>query len=234
MKLSTRWFPTNFPAQVDWFGNFNTNFADVAASLGFDPAVVASVDNDNQVMQFLAAVFQQVKSYEDAVRQYRKIITEGNIGADKPQFPKSLSLSLPVEVDTGIFERLSDLVDQIRVANGYTDEIGALLQILPTKPADKPVSDIKPTANVFAAAMGHHFSVVVEGREKATTFDVFIRRDGTEKWEMVKTASGKSVDVVVELTVAGMPERIQVMIQLMKNNQPYGQPSDAVYVTLNP
>ena len=176
----------------------------------------------------------QVYASAEAWLEYRKIITEGRIGEPIPDFPANPAFVLPNVVATGIYQRLDKLVDHIKSSANYTAETGALLRILPKAKTDKPQEEVKPTANVFAAAMGHHFSVVVEGREKATTFDVFIRRDGQENWELVKTASGKSVDVTVALSNAGMPERIQVMIQLMKNNEPYGQPSDAVYVTLNP
>ena len=51
---------------------------------------------------------------------------------------------------------------------------------------------------------------------------------------VVKTASGKSIDVTIEPTAQGKPEQIQVRVQLKKNNADYGQPSDAVYVTVNP
>jgi hypothetical protein len=39
---------------------------------------------------------------------------------------------------------------------------------------------------------------------------------------------------VVTPTTPGESEQIQVRVQLKKNNQNYGQPSDMVYVTVNP
>ena len=234
MIPSRRWFPGNFSARADWFDNFYTQFAAVAASLGFDADDITAVRNDNQVMQFLADVFTQAKAFDDAARQYRKIITEDDTGKPTPEFPANPAFALPVVVPTGIYERLDKLVDRIKVTPNYTDETGALLGIIPTQEGDVPELDVKPTIKAFSAAMGHHFSLVVEGREKATTWNALIKRDGSDKWELAKTASGKSVDITVELIAAGKPEQIQVIVQLQKSNADYGQPSDPVYVTLNP
>ncbi len=234
MIPDSRWFPTNFPARADWFSNFSKQFATVADGLGFSSEDTKSVENDNQVMLFLAEVFVQAKAFDDAVRAYRTEITEGDTGETTPQFPANPAFNPPVSVPTGIYERLDNLVKRIRVAPGYTDETGALLGIIPKSPADKPSDDVKPMVQTFAAQFGHHFSVVVENRGKATMWDVLIRREKQEKWQNVKTASGKSVNVEVELSQPDTPERIQVIVQLKKNNENYGQPSDPVYVTLNP
>jgi hypothetical protein len=45
---------------------------------------------------------------------------------------------------------------------------------------------------------------------------------------------GKSCDVTLTPTTPGVPEKLQVVIQLKRNNENYGQPSDAVSVTVNP
>ena len=64
--------------------------------------------------------------------QYRKIITEGDIGDPTPEFPANPAFALPVVQPTGIFERLNNLVERIRVAPNYTAETGALLGIIPS------------------------------------------------------------------------------------------------------
>lgn len=115
----------------------------------------------------------------------------------------------------------------------YTKEIGEALGIeVPSPDPFNPV-DAKPTISLFPAAANHHFSCVVEKREAADMWQVWIQRKGGN-WELHSTYSGKSADVSVSLTTPGEPEQILVRVQLRKNNEDYGQPSDPVYVTLNP
>jgi len=233
MIPSQTWFPTNLPARAMWFQNFATQFAIVAVSLGFTAADIASVENDNQVIQFLADIHNQLKAFEEAVRQYRVIITEEAIGKATPQFPANPAFDLPVVIPTGIFERLNKLRTRIMAADAYTDEIGALLDILPKQSDSIASADAKPTIQVSAAQMGYLFSLMVSGRAEADSWEVWILRKGGT-WTNAKTAVGKSLDVTITPTTAGEAEQMQVRIQLRKNNQNYGQPSDIVYVTVNP
>lgn len=234
MVPSQKWFPTNLAARALWYENFANQFSDVGLSLGFTANDIGSVTNDNDVFQFLANAIVEIEAYKKSLQQYLKIITEGNVGEPNPQFPANPNLTLPATVFTGIFERLVDLVERIRVAPNYTDQIGALLGILPTASEQLNPQDVKPQIQAFAAQTGYQFSVVVAGRGEWDMWDVLILRKGAPSWQNVKTAVGKSVDVTVQPTTPGESEQIQARVQLKKNNQNYGQPSDMVYVTVNP
>jgi hypothetical protein len=233
MIPSKRWFPTNLPARALWFENFATQFAIVATSLGFTNADIEQVNDDNEVFQFLADIFNQIKAFEEAVRQYRVIITEEAVGATTPQFPANPNFVLPKTIATGIFERLDKLRTRIMAADNYTNETGALLDILSKQTESIASADAKPTIQVSAAQMNYLFSLVVSGRAEADSWEVWILRKGGT-WTNAKTGVGKSVDVTITPTNAGEAEQIQVRVQLRKNNQNYGQPSDIVYVTVNP
>lgn len=233
MIPSQKWFPTNLPARAAWFQNFSTQFGISAASLGFSPTDVTSVGNDNQVMQFLAQTSVDLKAYEKSAKEYLEIITESEIGKPTPEFPADPNFALPVVVKTGIFERLVDLVNRIKVAPNYTDQIGASLGIVPTETGSVTPDNVKPVIEAFAALEGYEFSIVVSNRAKADQWLVAILREGATKWQNIKAATGKSVDVEVQPTQEGKPERLQVRVQLIKNNEDYGQPSDPTFVTIN-
>ena len=233
MIPSFRWFPYGLAERAVWFMNFFMNFSDVAASLGFTPAEVTAVDNDNQVMQFLADTTVQLEAYKDAVRQYRIVITEKEIGKNTPEFPANPSFTLPVEVPTGIFERLDKLVDRIRVAPGYTDEIGALLGIIPSSPDKPPPESLKPVATVVPAFGGYKFTVHAT-RLGMPAYKAQIRRMDSESWTDAGFSTTADLEVTVQPSTPGLTERLQVRVILLKNNEPVGEPSDAVYVTVNP
>lgn len=59
-----------------------------------------------------------------------------------------------------------------------------------------------------------------------------LRKGG--EWTEIATGEGKSSDITITPTVPGDAEQVQIYVQLRKNNANYGQPSDPIYVTLNP
>lgn len=233
MIPSNRWFPQSLPARALWMLNFAKQFAIVAMSLGFTQADIDSVENDNSVMQFLADIFNQIKAYEDAVRQYRIQITENDIGKPTPQFPKAPSLSLPVDVPTGIFERIDRMRSKIMLADGYTDEIGALLGILPKNTERPPESDLKPVATVTPKFSGYKYTVHATRMGKPG-YKVQLRRMDSDAWADQAQSQTADIELTATPTVAGQPERVQIRVLLIEKNEVVGEPSDAVYITLNP
>ncbi len=234
MIPSHTWFPQSLQERAAWYQNYNTQIAIVGASLGFSAAEITGFADDNLVLQFLADTDTQMAAFDRAVRQYRKIVTEGDIGEPTPAFPANPAFALPKEILTGLFERLNKARTRILAAPAYTDETGALLGILPRTPDSISPADAKPTITIQAAQTGYLFSVVVADRAESDMWDVFTMRKGAVNWISVGRFTGKSSDVTITPTTPNEPEQIQVRVQLRKNNQNYGQPSDVVYVTVNP
>ena len=234
MIPSARWFPSALPARAAWFQNFATQFSALAASLGFTPADVTSVNNDNAMLQFMNDNEAQISTYSEAVRMFRRIITLGSIGEPTPVFPANPNLANPGNSATGMFERLDILRKQIMLRPNYTDEIGAMLGILTAVNVPPPPSSVKPRIEVTGAQTGYHFSIVVSNREESNSWEAMVLRKNATQWQLAKTAIGKSADVTLAPTTPGDAEQLQVRVQLMKNNEPYGQLSDTVWVTINP
>lgn len=229
MVPSSRWFPTNLQDRVAWFGNFNNQFAQVAVTLDLADKVV-SVADDNLVMQFLGAGDLEAAAYLEAVRQYRRIITEGDIGDPVPQFPANPSLELPKVVTTGIFERLDKLVDRIRAADNYTDEIGALLQILPKPPTHKPADELKPELKetvMPAQQIEYRFTV-----GDTDGINLQIEVDGAA-WQDAGNFA-KSPAVVTVPGDATKPHQVNARARYLDGNQPVGQNSDIVSAVSEP
>ena len=93
---------------------------------------------------------------------------------------------------------------------------------------------IKPFIEARPAAGTYEFVIIVSNRGGSDMYDVQIRRKGSETWETVKSATGKSVSVRIEPTTPGAAEQIQVRVQLRKKDASYGLPSDPTYVTVTP
>jgi hypothetical protein len=234
---SRTWFPTNLAARAAWFQNFATQFAAVAASLGFLPAEVAAVQDDNTCFQDLASGFVEIEAYQDAVRQYRINVTEGAVGEPTPAFPAGIDPTPSELRPTGIFQRLIELVDRIRAATAYTDEIGALLGIFPSASGSgssfSGEDDLKPVIKTSASFGDYKFNVNVT-RLGQEAFKIEIQRSGSDTWTDAAFATSNPCEVTVTPTTPSQPERILVRAILLSHNEPIGQPSDPAFVTVNP
>lgn len=230
---SSKWFPYSLQDRVAWYQNFATQAAATGTTLGLSAADVLQITADNTMMQFLGTSAVTVDNYAKAVTAFRSEITEGEVGEVTPTWPADISFDPPAIPPTGIFERLIEYRKRIMASANYTPEVGATYDIVGTTPVPKPPAEVKPEIQAFAAASNYHFSLVVTGRELATMWDAWILRKGGN-WAKHGTFSGKSADVEVTPTTPGDAEQIQVRVQLRRNNEDYGQPSDPVYVTVNP
>jgi hypothetical protein len=119
-------------------------------------------------MQFHAQSKIDIDAYDDAVRQHRIIVMEGNIGEPTPAFPASLTLTLPEVVPTGAFRRLIEGRDRIIVHSTYTDEAGAALGMLASTPGPTPESELKPTVTVYDSFSDFKFNVNVSRKKNRT------------------------------------------------------------------
>lgn len=234
MKILKRlWLPTSLVALAPWYANFALKFAEYATHLGL-AADLPFVIEDNLTIQWMADADEVAKANLDGFRKFRDESLYAEKHSDAPSEPVTALPTPPAKLTWAIIQRLINLVERIELSPGYTSDIGAQLGIIPPQTGGVSPASVKPTVQVFAAQSGYQLSVVVSDRAESNMFEVEIRRAGQETWTVVKTASGKSIDLTIEPTVAGKPEQIQVRVQLKKNNADYGQPSDAVYVTVNP
>jgi len=231
--LKRLWLPTRLEALAPWYANFTLKFTQYAAQLGL-AADLPFVIEDNATIQWAADANEVAKTNLSGFIKFRDELLYAEKHSDAPTAPVTDLPPAPAKLTWAIIQRLVNLGERIELAPGYTSDVGAQLGIIPPQANGVSPADVKPTAQVFAAQNGYQFSVVVSNRAESNMFEVEIRRAGQENWTIVKVASGKSIDVTIEPTAQGKPEQIQVRVRLKKNNADYGQPSDAVYVTVNP
>jgi hypothetical protein len=238
MIPSKRWFPLSLQDRAAWFNNFAVQCAGVpGTALGIPAPTLALVASDNEMMQFLATTQLQADGFISALRQFRDILTEGDIGELTPVAPEAPSMALPVPTAApGIFERLDDLVKWIRANPKYDSEIGAAMGILPSGGdglPDVPESELKPTIKANDSMGGYKFTVTVSRMGKQA-YKVQVQKKGDTDWKDIAFATSNPVICTLTPTVPGDPERIMVRAILLEKNEQVGVPSDPTYVTVNP
>lgn len=234
MIPSRTWFPGTLQDRAAWYDNFNTQVGGIGLTLGLTAGDITELGEDNGNIQAIASNTVGLEAYSDAMRQYRIIFTEGDIGDTIPDFPASPTFSVPTPSQpTGAFERLVKLVDRIRASAAYTDEIGALLGILPASTPVTPVEDLKPVLKASESVQDYKFTINVT-RLGMPGYKVQIQRKGASTWEDVAFATSNPCEVTVAPSNGGDSERILVRAQLIDKNSPVGIPSDPTFVTINP
>lgn len=225
MVPSSKYFPSSLGARADWYNNFQIQFETVAVTLGFTPADVVSVENDNTLLQFLVAANDQMNAVIDAARQFRTVMTEGAIGSPLPVWPTQFAILPPVPlVAVGLFERLDNLVKRIRVSPTYSPEIGALLGIIPSKSPEVDPSEMKPDPSLRVEP--GNILIVDFTRGKSDGIDIQMMLDNSGNWENAGKYFKSPAIVQIPQSVQALPRAVQIRTRFVIGNDVVGQYSD--------
>ena len=154
--------------------------------------------------------------------------------ADPPTtFSYTLPAGAPPDVAPGIEKLIRDVRREVVGYTNYAKADGEGLGFEATAPASISAADVKPTIKAFSSAHDYGASIVVAGRNGVVSWDVYLTRKGGNRTKYA-TCDGKTANIFITPTTPGEAEQVQLDIQLRKNNANYGQPSDPVYVTINP
>src|SRR4051812_40206361 len=165
--LSNTYFPGSQQDRAAWMDNFVANLGPIATALGVTPAEVAALVLDNEDYQSISQTTVALETFRSAVREYRLSLTESPIGSPQPMFPFSNFDGPQNNRPAGLFQRVAELIERIRAAPAYTDEIGASLGIMPAQTNGISPSDVKPAMHAFPSQTGYMFSMVVSDRAES-------------------------------------------------------------------
>ncbi|MBK8302481.1 MAG: hypothetical protein IPK98_03345 [Chloracidobacterium sp.] len=210
--------------------NIGTYKGDLAATADEQTAISEDLANLLYIRDYAETIDQNKKT----VTQIKQAVYNGDESEPFKAFPVTAAGALPFpNALPNALGRHNATNARWKTAPGYTEQIGIAMAIISSKPDSLIPADQKPELDLFGAAANHHFSAVVSKRAESDMWQLWIQRKGGA-WELQGTYNGKSVDVSLSLTTPGEPEQILCRVQLRKNNEDYGQPSDPAYVTLNP
>lgn len=192
-------------------------------------AVTFGADN----LQYLKDIFDLYEADKKTVAQIKRTVHDGDPDSVIAAFGGFPAFAPPHPLVAGLEALAQKRNRRFKAADGYTREIGIALGI--EGDSQKVVPDtVKPTFEAHPAQMGYEAALVIFNRGDSNMWKALGQKANAAKWFELTSGTGKSGNVTIEPTTPNQPERILVMIQLYKNNEPYGQPSDPQYVTFNP
>lgn len=140
----------------------------------------------------------------------------------------------PFEVLAGAIKRSKEL-DRLMLAHKPSEAAKIAMDLYGDGDGRKlSPDDVKPTTVCEVLDEPYAFKTIVRNIGDADQKEIQIRRLNQEKWETVKTGTGRAIKATITPTEEGKSERIEVRIRLYRKDELYGQPSDPQYITLNP
>ena len=201
---------------------------------------IASVEAAAENLQYLKDYLLMVEADKMTVTQIKRAVYDGDGVSNFAGFP---AFAPPHPLVAGLKDEFQKRNARYKLADGYTREIGIALGIVENAEQISP-GEVQPTFEAYPAQMGYSATIAVANRGKSSMWKALAQKtNGADWFELTNTgstdpeltsATGKSGDVKAVPTTPGQPERLLVRIQLYRNNEPYGQPSDPKYVTFNP
>jgi hypothetical protein len=227
-----KWFPSSLQERAAWFENFNTHIQVLGAGFGLTVAELGHIADDNDMVQFLGASTVTVNAYDDAIRLFRKTVTEGGIGEPDAAFPANFTLTAPGGVATGIFERLDDFVKRIRVASTFTPETGGILGINTSGGGPNiPTGSVRP---VIKASV-HPGNVVEVKFTRGDSDGIYIETNiDNGGWTFTEKAFRSPAIFTVDQNPANTPRGVQIRVRSVDGNTPVGDYSDIATVQTIP
>ncbi|MGQ0541975.1 MAG: hypothetical protein ACT4O9_09020 [Blastocatellia bacterium] len=184
------------------------------AGLGF----TAAVNADNAAFQWLADSAVEVDSFDKGLTAYRKLITEGNNGDPAAALPPPVFGLVPTAL-SGIFERLVNLVERIRVAPNYSEEEGEQLGIVPAKSESIEPDLLQPTLK--AKAMPGNIVTVEFVRGKTDGIAIEMKIDN-------------AADIAIPPSTQNLPCAVELRARYLIGNVQSGLFSDTVNAVTTP
>jgi hypothetical protein len=209
------------------------NIDQYAAAAGATAADIASIQEDFTNMEWIMKLVVLAEEYKTTAFRIKLKFLRGELNEPLGAFVDAPDASPPSALKAGV-EKRSRERDQRFLRSQTMNEAARIALDLVDEPANVSPETVKPTIEPFAAAGNYEFALVVANRGQSDMYDVQAQRKGSDTWTVVKSATGKSVNVTVAPTTPGQAERLLVRVQLKRKNENYGQPSDPAYVTVNP
>ncbi len=194
---------------------------------------ISEISRDKTILREIVDRVNLVEAGKRTTVAIKNHVFDGDENVPVASFPTLPNSAPSVPYIGGCLARFRARNRRFKAAKGYTTEIGIALGIEETPDSISP-SSVKASLDATAARSGYLVAVVVGNRAESAMWKIFGRRLNSEKREEIASGTGKSADVTITPTTAGQPEKIELTAQLYKNNEPYGQPSDAVAVTVSP
>ena len=141
MAVYNSYFPSGQPEQILWLPNFVTKLGVHAATLGYQPADIASVIVDcNWALYCIQKVGPAAKTYAQSMTAAIKTNLYSDLVAGSPVTLPGIALPTPIPTQAmpGALTRLFIFIKLLKLKAGYTTSIGEDLGVIGEEEEENP------------------------------------------------------------------------------------------------
>lgn len=228
--------PRNPEEFTAWHQNWTDRLPQFAVKYGITDDITQRTISENIWLQYWVQAKLEAEMQKQQVNDYYKDIAEGNEGDPEPQEP---IFTLPPDKPTkivlpGLRKRIKQTASFIKGNKAvYSKSDGEALGIVGAKISPAPDS-IQPVISAETQPFGYKYKLTVNKRFGATMYDILTRHKGEDTFTRTDSGSEKEMIVTVNPKTPGAIERLEIIVQLKRKGEDYGQPSSPVYVNVNP
>ena len=232
--MTKDFIPTQLQAFCEWAENLKLEFTALASQLGFTAAEITALLTDLNHAIYACRAAMDAGSFGSAWVQYRKTLMHGDAGQPIGSTPGNTMPAAPATTapPPGVIPRIRAAVKRIKSAPGYTPSMGQTLRIVPGGTTPPDTETVRPDTKATPMPL---FKAKLKWKNRGfTAVRTRSRLDGDTAWTDLGLATGSTVVDERPPREAGKPE-VRFYEQIyVRNNEPVGQWSDSVRVTLQP
>ena len=210
------------------------NIGQYKADVGADALDQQSIAEDHDNMKAIIDFCPLAEEYKTSATAIKLRLVRGNPGESLGTLMTAPVFTPPFDLAAGIEKRARERDGRFRRSKTITQAALDGLDLVDKTSDGLSPDNIKPTVEGLAAGTGYDAVLTVGNRGASKMWKAKGRRANSEVWFELASATGKSADIKLTPTTPGQPERIEIIIELYKNNKPYGHPSEPTYLTFNP
>lgn len=210
------------------------NIDQYKGEIGANGTDIAEVPEDANVAEFLVEVPELCNEFKETAFGIKARFFSTKSEPPAGAFMNPPDTSPPAAIVAGAIKRSRDRDQRFLNSPAITEAAKIAMDLIGEEPPAVNPGTVKPTVIAHSAVTGYEAGLVIGNRQKSDIYDVIVQRSTVGAREIIKSGTGKSINVTLIPTEAGKAEQVLVTVQLRKNNQNYGIPSDPIYVTFNP
>lgn len=202
--------------------------------IGASGADVVEITSDADVAEFLVEVADLCDEFKKTAFGIKARFFSAKTDPAAGDFMLPPNTTPPALIVAGAFKRARDRDQRFLNAVGITEAAKIAMDLIGEVAPNVQPETVKPNVTATSAVTGYEVALVIGNRKNSDGYRVFVQRATNNAREQIDNGTGKEITVHLIPTEAGKPEQVLLTVQLRKNNQNYGVPSDPIYVTFNP
>jgi len=225
--MKNHYLPSSDKEKATWLTNFNTEFAVVAAGLGFTAAEIAAVAADSSFFSYLVLIASLAIQEKEEKIKYKQILADGPIGHPLGALPAPIIYpAAPPAVTAGVFPRIGKIVQRVKNHPSYTDAIGKALGIIGAEQAIERAT-LKP---VLKLELSGGIIKIIWFKGQASSLHIEIDRGDGAGW--VFLANSTQPDYLDKEALPDKPAKWSYRAMYQLHDEMVGQWSDVVSIVL--